>query len=77
MAAHAFRAAGWDARSMAGGIQAGRRGPPLEPEGGHVADHWSADWCPSSWWSDRTRQRPRRDQTLVTLTAFGPLSPCS
>lgn len=40
MAAQAFRAAGWDARNMAGGIQAwSDRGLPLDPPGGHVADH--------------------------------------
>jgi rhodanese-related sulfurtransferase len=40
MAAQAFRAAGWDARNMAGGIQAwSARGLPLEPDGGYVADH--------------------------------------
>ena len=40
MAANAFRRAGWDARSMVGGMEewAGR-GLPLEPEDGHVADH--------------------------------------
>ena len=40
MAANAFRRAGWDARSMDGGMEewAGR-GLPLDPEGGHVADH--------------------------------------
>jgi hydroxyacylglutathione hydrolase/adenylyltransferase/sulfurtransferase len=40
MAAHAFRRAGYDAYSMAGGLArwAGE-GRPLEPEGGHVADH--------------------------------------
>jgi rhodanese-related sulfurtransferase len=40
MAAHAFRRAGWDARSLDGGLEewAGR-GLPLEPEDGHVADH--------------------------------------
>ncbi len=40
MAANAFRRAGWDAHSMDGGMEewAGR-GLPLEPEGGHVADH--------------------------------------
>ena len=40
MAANAFRRAGWDAHSMDGGLEewAGR-GLPLEPEGGHVADH--------------------------------------
>jgi len=40
MAAQAFRASGYDAYSMAGGIQLWddqRR--PLEPEGGVVADH--------------------------------------
>ena len=40
MAAQAFRAAGYDARSLAGGIQAWvDEGRPLEPEDGHVADH--------------------------------------
>lgn len=40
MAAQAFRAAGYDARSMAGGIQAwADEGRPLEPEDGRVADH--------------------------------------
>ena len=40
MAAQAFRAAGYDAYNMAGGIQAWvDRGLPLEPEGGYVADH--------------------------------------
>ena len=40
MAANAFRRAGWDAHSMVGGLEewAGR-GLPLDPEGGHVADH--------------------------------------
>jgi rhodanese-related sulfurtransferase len=40
MAAQAFRRAGFDARSMAGGLQqwAGE-GRPLEPENGRVADH--------------------------------------
>jgi rhodanese-related sulfurtransferase len=36
----AFRHAGYDAYNMAGGIQAwADAGLPLEPEGGHVADH--------------------------------------
>ena len=40
MAAQAFRAAGYDAYNMAGGIQAwADRGLPLAPEGGYVADH--------------------------------------
>lgn len=40
MAAQAFRAAGYDARSLSGGIQAWvDDGRPLEPEGGTVADH--------------------------------------
>ncbi len=40
MAAQAFRAAGYDASSLAGGIQAwADEGRPLEPEDGHVADH--------------------------------------
>ena len=40
MAAQAFAAAGFDARSLAGGIQAwAQAGLPLEPEGGVVADH--------------------------------------
>ena len=47
MATKAFRAAGYDALSMAGGIQAGHAaGLPLEPDDGRVADHyleWSAD----------------------------------
>ena len=40
MAANAFRRAGWDAHSMDGGLEewAGRV-LPLEPDGGHVADH--------------------------------------
>jgi rhodanese-related sulfurtransferase len=40
MAAQAFRRAGYDAHSMAGGLArwAGE-GRPLEPEDGHVADH--------------------------------------
>src|ERR671914_2185520 len=40
MAAQAFRASGWDARNMDGGLVAwDRAGLPLEPEGGTVADH--------------------------------------
>jgi hydroxyacylglutathione hydrolase/adenylyltransferase/sulfurtransferase len=40
MAAQAFRRAGFDARSMAGGLQQwADEGRPLEPEGGRVADH--------------------------------------
>lgn len=40
MAAQAFKAAGLDARSMAGGIQAWHdEQRPLEPDGGTVADH--------------------------------------
>ena len=40
MAATAFRRAGWEAYSMAGGLVAWDRGDgPLEPEAGHVADH--------------------------------------
>jgi rhodanese-related sulfurtransferase len=40
MAATAFRRAGWEAYSMAGGLEAWHgRGLPLEPEDGHVADH--------------------------------------
>src|SRR3954449_4623109 len=40
MAAGAFRRAGWEAYSMAGGLVAWNRGRlPLEPEDGHVADH--------------------------------------
>jgi rhodanese-related sulfurtransferase len=40
MATQAFRAAGWDAYNMAGGITLwAERGLPLEPEGGHVARH--------------------------------------
>lgn len=40
MAAQAFRAAGYDAWSMAGGLQRWHdEGLPLEPEDGHVADH--------------------------------------
>ncbi|WP_205699312.1 rhodanese-like domain-containing protein [Conexibacter sp. SYSU D00693] len=40
MAAQAFKRAGFDAWSMAGGIEAwDQAGLPLVPEGGHVADH--------------------------------------
>jgi rhodanese-related sulfurtransferase len=40
MATQAFRAAGWDARNMAGGLQRWHdRGLPLVPEGGRVAPH--------------------------------------
>jgi rhodanese-related sulfurtransferase len=40
MAAHAFRRAGWEAYSLAGGLEAwDDDGLPLEPEGGHVAPH--------------------------------------
>jgi rhodanese-related sulfurtransferase len=40
MAAYAFRRAGYDAYSMAGGITAwDERGLPLEPAGGTVAEH--------------------------------------
>lgn len=40
MAAHAFRRAGYDAYSMAGGLLAWHAdGLPLEPADGHVADH--------------------------------------
>jgi rhodanese-related sulfurtransferase len=40
MAAQAFRAAGFDAYSMRGGLQRwAREGRPLSPEGGYVADH--------------------------------------
>ena len=40
MAAQAFRAAGYEAYSMAGGLQRwADEGRPLAPEGGHVADH--------------------------------------
>jgi rhodanese-related sulfurtransferase len=39
MAAHAFRAAGWDAYNMAGGISAwAEAGLPLEPVDGTVAE---------------------------------------
>jgi rhodanese-related sulfurtransferase len=40
MATQAFRAAGYEAYSMAGGLQRWHdEGLPLEPEGGSVADH--------------------------------------
>jgi rhodanese-related sulfurtransferase len=40
MAAQAFRRAGFDAYSLAGGLTAwDAEGRPLEPEDGHVADH--------------------------------------
>src|SRR4051794_5419540 len=40
MATQAFRAAGWDAYNLQGGIREWhRRGLPLHPEGGEVADH--------------------------------------
>jgi rhodanese-related sulfurtransferase len=40
MAAQAFRAAGFEAHSMRGGLQRwAQEGRPLSPEGGHVADH--------------------------------------
>ena len=40
MATQAFRAAGYDAWSMAGGIQRwAEEGLPMEPEGATVADH--------------------------------------
>ena len=40
MAAQAFHAAGYDATSMAGGIQAWvAEGRPIDPDDGHVADH--------------------------------------
>lgn len=40
MAAQAFRAAGFDAYTMSGGLlQWAAEGRPLAPDGGHVADH--------------------------------------
>jgi rhodanese-related sulfurtransferase len=40
MSAQAFRRAGYDARSMAGGLTLwAAEGRPLVPEGGYVADH--------------------------------------
>jgi rhodanese-related sulfurtransferase len=42
LATEAFRASGYDAYNMAGGIEAWvKEGLPLEPEDGHVADHGS------------------------------------
>lgn len=40
LATEAFRASGYEAYNMTGGIQAWvDEGLPLEPDGGHVADH--------------------------------------
>ena len=40
MATQAFRAAGWDAYNLAGGITEWvRRGLPIEPKDGKVAPH--------------------------------------
>ena len=40
MAAQAFRASGYDAWNMTGGLTSwADRGLPLEPDGGYVADH--------------------------------------
>jgi rhodanese-related sulfurtransferase len=40
MAMQAFRASGWDAYHMGGGIERWvGEGLPIEPEGGYVADH--------------------------------------
>jgi rhodanese-related sulfurtransferase len=40
MAAQAFRASGYEAYSMAGGlVRWAQEGRPLAPDGGHVADH--------------------------------------
>jgi len=40
MATEAFRASGYDAYNLAGGIQAWvEKGLPIEPDGGEVADH--------------------------------------
>ena len=40
MAANAFRQAGYDAYTMTGGLlEWDAQGLPLEPDGGHVADH--------------------------------------
>jgi rhodanese-related sulfurtransferase len=40
MAAQAFRASGFQARSMSGGLlRWAQEGRPLSPEGGHVAEH--------------------------------------
>jgi rhodanese-related sulfurtransferase len=44
MATEAFRASGYDAYNLTGGIQAwADEGLPLEPEGGLVADHGPSD----------------------------------
>jgi rhodanese-related sulfurtransferase len=40
LATRAFRAGGWEAYNLAGGIAAwAEAGLPLEPQGGYVADH--------------------------------------
>jgi rhodanese-related sulfurtransferase len=40
LATQAFRTSGWEAFNLAGGISAWvEAGLPLEPQGGHVADH--------------------------------------
>ena len=40
VATQAFRASGYDARNMSGGLLAwAERGLPIEPDGGSVADH--------------------------------------
>jgi rhodanese-related sulfurtransferase len=40
MAMRAFRASGWDAYNMAGGLQRWvNEGLPIEPDGGYVAEH--------------------------------------
>jgi rhodanese-related sulfurtransferase len=40
MAMQAFRASGWDAYHLKGGLEAwAAAGLPLEPDGGYVADH--------------------------------------
>jgi rhodanese-related sulfurtransferase len=40
LATQAFRASGWEAYNLAGGISAWvEAGLPLEPQGGHVAEH--------------------------------------
>jgi rhodanese-related sulfurtransferase len=40
LATQAFRASGWEAYNLAGGISAwAEAGLPLEPQGGYVADH--------------------------------------
>jgi rhodanese-related sulfurtransferase len=44
MATEAFRASGYDAYNLAGGLQAwAEDGLPLEPDGGYVADHGPSD----------------------------------